>query len=163
MRVDSVGWVCLLLQDSFSNIPVNTNRHTLPCQHGVDFYSCSHTFAFFLLLFLSSPFTQSLICVWFFPCYIMLSSFRSLLTYNWKHFFVVFCSSPVSTLCVSVTFLWKQLYNATAPEQGKKRTKAFLDKGLFTRDAIHLTISLALHLPPLPLPLDFLRSSANLS
>lgn len=64
MSIDSVGCVCLLLQDHLSNIPVNTSRRsTLPWQCQVDFYSCSHTFHFFPLLCLSlmskhSAFTQ---------------------------------------------------------------------------------------------------------
>lgn len=157
MSVDSVGWVCLLLQDSLSNILVNTNRHTLPCQHGVDFYSCSHTFPFFLLPFLSSPFAQHqiLICVCFFPCYMMLSSFRCLLTYNWKYFFAVCCCSPVITLCVSINFLRKQLQTGTTTEQGKK--------GQRQKDKAQKEMLPSLHYFFPPLPLDFLRSSATLS
>lgn len=101
MSAGSVGWVCLLLQDQLSNIPVNTNRLSLPWRCRLDLRSHSHTsrLCFFSLICLiaSNSYVlsiQLLICAlcWVFfsptPCDVVFIP-RSLLIYNWRDFFVL--------------------------------------------------------------------------
>lgn len=106
MSVDSVGWVCLLLQDHLSNILVNTNRHPPPAVWGGFSIAVVTPFLFFLPSFVSVScpnihhYTAPDLDVFgfFLTCHVILSSFRCFLTHNCSHFVVVFRCSPVSTV-----------------------------------------------------------------